>query len=366
MGKLRVLDLFSGIGGFSLGLERTGGFETVAFCEMKPHAQRVLAKNFPGVPCHDDVTTYDFKEGEADVITAGFPCQDISYAGLGAGLAGARSGLYREVIRAIRVVRPFRAVLENVAALLGRGLDTVLGDLATVGYDAEWHCIPASAVGAPHRRDRIWIVANPGGEQHKGCSAPLSGALTSELSRAFARNTGASSGYDDQADAQYSDADGIGSHRAQIDFDRSVEFRDEQISQPRSVGRNVPDANGRRPHTEQIDLSGGTCTANADRHGKERPLANSCIAGLERSELDGIDREKLGSRQKWPFGSASKCTQGSRGQWTVEPDVGRVAHGVPMRVDRLAELGNAVVPQIPEILGRAILASIASSQSEAV
>ena len=121
MSKLRVLDLFSGIGGFSLGLERTGGFETVAFCEMKPHAQAVLAKNFPGVPCHGDVTTYDFKEGEADVITAGFPCQDISFAGAGAGLAGARSGLYREVIRALRLVRPAYAVLENVAALLSRG-----------------------------------------------------------------------------------------------------------------------------------------------------------------------------------------------------------------------------------------------------
>jgi DNA (cytosine-5)-methyltransferase 1 len=158
---LRVLDLFSGIGGFSLGLERTGGFETVAFCEMKPHARAVLAEHWPDVRCHDDVTTYDFKQGEADVITAGFPCQDISFAGEGAGLAGARSGLYREVIRAVRMVRPKWAVLENVAALLSRGLGTVLGDLAEIGFDAEWHCIPASALGAPHIRERIWIIANP-------------------------------------------------------------------------------------------------------------------------------------------------------------------------------------------------------------
>ncbi len=122
---LRLIDLFSGIGGFSLGLERSGGFETVKFCEMKPHARAVLAKNFPGIPCHEDVTTYDFREGEADAISAGFPCQDLSFAGSGAGLAGERSGLYREVIRALRVVRPKVAILENVAALLSRGLDVV-------------------------------------------------------------------------------------------------------------------------------------------------------------------------------------------------------------------------------------------------
>ncbi len=167
---------FRASGAFSLGLERTGGFETVAFCEIDPFCRRVLAKHWPGVPCHVDVTTYDFKEGEADVITAGFPCQDISFAGAGAGLAGARSRLYREVIRAVRVVRPLYAVLENVAALLGRGLDTVLGDLAAVGYDAEWHCIPASAVGAPHRRDRIWIVAHAQRDQQsreEPCCRPL-------------------------------------------------------------------------------------------------------------------------------------------------------------------------------------------------
>lgn len=159
--KLKILDLFSGIGGFSLGLERTGGFETVGFCELAPHPRKILAARWPDVPCHDDVTTYEFKEGEADVITAGFPCQDLSVAGDGAGLTGSRSGLYREVIRALRVVRPLYAMLENVAALLGRGLGTVLGDLAAIGYDAEWDCIPVGRLGAPHIRDRVWIVAYP-------------------------------------------------------------------------------------------------------------------------------------------------------------------------------------------------------------
>jgi DNA (cytosine-5)-methyltransferase 1 len=165
---LRELSLFSGIGGFSLGLERAGFATPVAFVEIDPFCQRVLAKHWPGVPIHGDITTREFTEGEADVITGGFPCQDISFAGAGAGLAGARSGLYRHIIRAIRVVRPRVAILENVAALLCGGLGTVLGDLAEVGHDAEWHCIPASAVGAPHRRDRVWIIA----ERDELCPTP--------------------------------------------------------------------------------------------------------------------------------------------------------------------------------------------------
>jgi DNA (cytosine-5)-methyltransferase 1 len=162
--KLRVLDLFSGIstGGFSLGLERTGGFKTVAFCEIDPYCRRVLAKHWPGVPIHDDITTRDFTEGEADVITAGFPCQDLSYAGRGAGLSGERSGLYRHVIRAIRLVRPAYTLMENVAALLNRGMGRVLGDVAEAGLDAEWDCISGRDVGAPHGRDRLWIaIADP-------------------------------------------------------------------------------------------------------------------------------------------------------------------------------------------------------------
>lgn len=160
----RVLDLFSGIGGFSLGLERTGGFKTVAFCEIDPYCRKVLGKHWPGVPCHDDITTREFVEGEADVITGGFPCQDLSFAGRGAGLTGSRSGLYRELIRAIRLVRPLYAIVENVAALLSRGLGSVLGDLAEVGYDAEWDCISANDLGAPHGRDRVWITLTDSNE----------------------------------------------------------------------------------------------------------------------------------------------------------------------------------------------------------
>jgi DNA (cytosine-5)-methyltransferase 1 len=156
---LRVIDMFAGIGGFSLGLHRAGGFETTAFCEIDKHSCKVLERHWPDVPNLGDVTTAEFPD--AEVICAGFPCQDISLAGKGAGLAGARSGLWREVVRAIRLVRPRFALLENVAALLGRGMGRVLGDLAEERYDAEWDCIPAFAVGALHYRDRTWIIAYP-------------------------------------------------------------------------------------------------------------------------------------------------------------------------------------------------------------
>ena len=158
--KLKVLDLFSGIGGFSLGLERTGGFETVAFCEIEKFNQRVLKKHWPEVEIFNDVTRFKFKS-HVDLVTAGFPCQDVSFAGEGAGLTGERSGLFWYIIRTLCMVGRPKVLLENVAALLDRGLGTVLGAMASFGYDTEWHCIPASAVGAPHRRDRIWIFGNP-------------------------------------------------------------------------------------------------------------------------------------------------------------------------------------------------------------
>ena len=174
MGKLRVLDLFSGIGGFSLGLERTGGFETVAFCEIEEFPRRVLAKHWPEVPCYHDVRELTAAQLSADgiavdVITGGFPCQDISCAGKQAGISdGTRSGLWSEIVRLIGELSPRYVIVENVANLLsgpskkrGGWFGRVLGDLAECGYDAEWENIPAAAVGAPHRRERVWIVAHP-------------------------------------------------------------------------------------------------------------------------------------------------------------------------------------------------------------
>ena len=165
----RLLDLFSGIGGFSLGLERAG-FRTVAFCEIEPFPRRVLAKHWPGVPIYDDVRTLTAERLAADgisvdAICGGFPCTDLSAAGNRAGIHADRSGLWSQFARLIGEIRPRIVVVENVTELLsgGRGswFSHVLGDLAGVRYDAEWHCVPAAAVGANHIRGRVWIVANP-------------------------------------------------------------------------------------------------------------------------------------------------------------------------------------------------------------
>ena len=290
--KLKVLDLFSGIGGFSLGLERTGGFETVAFCEIEEYPRRVLAKHWPKVPCYHDVRTLTAdtlaRDGIAvDVICGGFPCQDISFAGKGAGLAGERSGLWSEYARLIRELRPNFVIVENVAALLSRGLADVLGCLAEIGYDAEWHCIPASAVGAPHRRDRLWIVAYPGGQQHEGNCAPIGRALAAQLFAA--------------------DANCYGEHDGAINAEMAVS------------SQSMADANRGNRH-------GRSCDVQVGRQRISRKTSQHDLIG--------------------------------RTEWLVEPDVGRVAHGVPARVDRLKGLGNAVVPHIPQLIGQAILESL--------
>ena len=160
---LKVLDTFAGIGGFSYAAEKIiGGFETTQFIEIEPYCQKVLKKHWPNVPIHDDIKTFTARPFQFDVITGGFPCQDISVAGLQKGITKqSRSGLFYELIRVICLVRPKFIVLENVAAILNNGLDIVLGELSEAGYDAEWSVISASSLGACHRRSRWWLVAYP-------------------------------------------------------------------------------------------------------------------------------------------------------------------------------------------------------------
>lgn len=161
---LKVLDLFAGIGGFSYAAEQlVGGFETTQFVEWNKHCHKVLAKHWPGVPIHSDIKTFHAREGEFDVITGGFPCQDLSSAGKQLGFEGERSSLFYEIMRIAREVRPSFILFENVGNLVshlnGETFQEVLFQIAKAGYDAEWAVIPASDLGACHQRKRVWIVA---------------------------------------------------------------------------------------------------------------------------------------------------------------------------------------------------------------
>ncbi len=174
-----IASLFSGIGGLELGLEAAGLGETVAQVECDPYCQRVLAKHWPSARRFSDVKQVSAADlGGAQLYCGGFPCQDVSRLGGGRGLDGERSGLWREYARLVGEGRPEWVVVENVAALVRNGLAVVLGDLAALGYDAWWDCIPAAAVGAPHLRDRLFIVARLAhahcdilGEQRRSISA---------------------------------------------------------------------------------------------------------------------------------------------------------------------------------------------------
>lgn len=170
---LHILDLFSGIGGFSYAAERlVGGFLTKQFVEIDPYCCSVLFKHWPDVPIHDDVQTFTASIGSFDVITAGFPCQDLSRAGKQAGLHGARSGLFYEVMRLAREIQPRFVLLENVGNLLshanGETFQEILCEIASAGFDAEWACIPASDLGACHKRERVWIIAYTGRNRLEG------------------------------------------------------------------------------------------------------------------------------------------------------------------------------------------------------
>jgi DNA (cytosine-5)-methyltransferase 1 len=161
---LTVGSLFSGIGGFDLGLERAG-MQVRWQVEIDPFCTQVLAKHWPDVPRYGDITTLDFTEVDpVDLICGGFPCQPVSLAGKRQGQDDVR-WLWPEFARAIRVVRPRYALMENVPGLLGLGMGDVLRDLSELGYDAEWQSIPAAAVGAPHLRWRVWILAYPEGDR---------------------------------------------------------------------------------------------------------------------------------------------------------------------------------------------------------
>lgn len=282
---MKVLDLFSGIGGFSLGLERAG-METIAFCEYDEKCRQVLKKHWPDVPIHEDVRTLDGRQyhGAIELICGGYPCQPFSHAGKRKGKEDDRH-LWPEFFRLIREIKPNWVIAENVAGHINMGLDEVLSDLEGEGYTWQPFIIPACAINAPHRRDRVWIVAN-----HNELPGQIGG--------------------DDQANEE--------------------------------EGRTG-------------SLVGGEC--RADDRWKPVPEEDGLLANPQgKQSSPRNNRQKQGSSSEQ--GQVQLGRDGGRhnfGQWDVEPRMGRVAPRVPGGLDRLKQLGNAVVPQIVEIIGRAIM-----------
>jgi len=297
MSGLTFGSLFAGIGGIDLGFERCG-MECKWQVEINDYAQKVLAKHWPKVHRERDIRECSARNlKRVDIIAGGFPCQDISYAGLGEGLDGERSGLFFEAVRLVRELQPRAVVLENVAALLTRGLDRVLGTLAEVGYDAEWHCIPAAYVGAPHIRDRVFIMA------YARCELRESRASKRPSSNAQAKRCSTSN--DDQQCCE--DVAGTEGERCR----KARQFR---------------------------------C-----RKSKERTSSSSKdVSNTNIKDAQGQRQEPIGAKPQQRYASYESW-------WAVEPDVGRVAYGIPARVDRLRGLGNAVVPQVAELVGRMVI-----------
>ena len=274
---MQHLDLCSGIGGFALAA-RWAGIETVGFCEIEDYPRRVLAKNFPGVPIHQDIHDLDGKQyGAIDLITAGYPCQPFSLAGKRRGAEDDRH-IWPEVLRIVTEARPAWTLFENVFGHVSMGLDEVLSDLETEGYATRCFVVPACAVDAPHRRDRVWIV----------------GYSISEYGR------------------------GISSRQREGCVDVEGKLLDRRQRGEETVATYRP---------------------------------NQDVAYSASKRLEGSERQEHEGRGKGLAASSENLAP----RWATEPDVRRVAHGIPKRVDRIRGLGNAIVPQVAYQFMRLIL-----------
>ena len=280
---LKILDLFSGIGGFSLGLEATGHFETKAFCEIEPYCQQILKKHWPEVPIFNDIRTLKGTDiGTIDIITGGYPCQPFSVAGKQKAEQDPRH-LWPEYFRLIQELKPTWVIGENVSGHIKLGLDSVLEDLASEGYSTRAFSISAASIGANHKRERVWTVA-------------------------------------------YSESIRKTSIRRETESKHDI--RNSWMESERSSYR--------QPEHQTLQDVAYTKSISRNEHEIDREHGKTLV-----QEISG-NRGSIPGKSTW---------------WSSEPRVGRVAHGIPKRVDRLKSLGNAVVPHIPYYIGQAIIES---------
>lgn len=371
---MNELALFAGAGGGILGGILLG-WNCIGAVEIEKYPRKVLLARqcdglLPEFPIWDDVRSFDGKpwRGLVDVVSGGFPCQDISCAGKGVGIGGARSGLWAEMHRIICEVRPRFAFMENSPMLTSRGLGRVLGDLAEAGYDACWTCLSASDCGAPHRRERIWILAHDAntdrmqrpehGQQHQrpqepaGCRAD---GVESRAAMAHPELQRLQGGHPRPAEGGIAPCGGetaqpqpAGSHKGNIPNSNQLRRRtppasgDIQAEQPHvmrvrgaSGGCRVPDS-----------ASGGQAIrlqADAGEHSEKSATAPAesgarCTASPH-PDMPGCEKQ----RQPEPAEAEQQAFERG-GWWSAEPNVGRMANGVANRVDRLKSLGNGQVP----------------------
>ena len=342
---MRYGSLFSGYGGLDLAVESVLGASCAWHCELDPHASKVLAAHWPGVPNLGDISAVDWSAVEpVDVLCGGFPCQDISSAGRGAGIAeGTRSGLWYRFADAVRVLRPRLVFVENVGALVVRGLDIVVGDLAALGYDCRWTCLHAADVGAPHRRERLFLVAWPAADaDHLRCEGAISEAFGDD-GRGDPRPAA--------ADADHLRCEGGGG----------------------AWGGWSGSADGGGPPADADVLGRG------QRPEQHRPPEQAAAIGvgdrghaLGRGVEDGgqtVWGPYAGAVSRWErvLGRAAPAPTDERGrlspvfvEWMMGLSLGWVTDVLPSRTAALRALGNGVVPQQGAAALRMLLEPVAS------
>jgi len=413
MQKLKILDLFSGLGGFSLGLERTGRYKTVAFCEIDKYCTLLLQKHWKGIKVYNDVKKITKEGFEADgiespdIITGGFPCQPFSVAGKQKGTSDDRH-LWPEMFRIIKAFKPRFVIGENVPGIVniqdGVVFETVCTDLESQGYEVQPFNIPAAAVGAPHQRKRIWIIATladsvsnderreisrsdeeKGRVQEEHRSKDSASGIFSRTSEIRKSNNG----YEAMENSGRTLQQGS-SIREKNEDEVGKENANQHQRSSSSSESNVANADTRLSDGQKKELQSRRQTSIFSREGEDVANAKSISSdgreigqhseesrekrkiGIEvggvssdRQKLANTDSERLErlGQSRSQFNETSSSTSSSeerqgqvgQGWWEFEPNVGRVAHGVPGRVHRLKALGNSIVPQIAEEIGRAII-----------
>ena len=368
--KLKVLDLFSGIGGFSLALESTGHFQTIGFVENDEYCQAVLQHHFPEVPILGDIknVTKETVPTRPDVICGGFPCQPFSVAGDQRAKDDPRH-LWPEMLRIIKEQKPTWVVGENVSGLVKLGLDEILDEMEDQGYSTRTFNIPAFSVGAPHQRQRLWIIGHLGDPEHNGSPTPererglLKQSEEPKKQISIWESEGTSSASGDVANP---DNEGLRSRIGGDDFDYEEESGEGGVdgegsagddewydtSPTQDEGMDVSDTDNTRDRTQEhrVDEDGKKniqgrqehTQSKSSRHGADIPDPNG--KGLQ------------GQRKKYKLPKSKRKREiGGSSWWDIEPNVGRVAYGVPNRVFKLRALGNSIVPQIAQKIGYAII-----------